>query len=151
MKEHIRPTHIEEIRARRKQVGLSARDVARRAGLNSELIAKLERGGVRRVRAQTAYSIGRVLDLDPAVVGGLPPWAEASPRHRLRILRYRRGWSKATAADRAGVCTSTLNTYETTRIPKDPTFLSFVTLALCGRAADVLTSDTDPQEKSSCQ
>jgi len=119
------------IRQQRQALGLTVRDVAAHAGMNSVSVAKIERGE-RRPKPRSALNIGEILGMDPALLAGLPPWDQATPRQRLRILRYRRGWSIRQVADRAGVDRSTVSAYETHRIPNDPTFVNFVGVTQLG-------------------
>ena len=140
-----RPPYVRAIRAKRKGKGLSARQVSLMADLNPDTLGGIEQGRVKRPQPRVAYRVAEILGMDPAEVGNLPRWADATASQRLRVLRYRRGWTTVQAADRAGLDRSTVNVWENGRIPNDTTFVDYLTQALCGRNADVLLGP-DPLE-----
>jgi transcriptional regulator with XRE-family HTH domain len=76
------PSHIgPRLRARREQVGLSLRELARRIGVSASLISQIERDKVNP-SVSTLYSLVRELGLDMGdlfSVEGAPPSSDAAP------------------------------------------------------------------------
>ena len=59
--------NAEKIEAMRQEHGLSRQELAERAGIARETIARMERS--ERVRAKTAWKVARVFGLHPKAVG----------------------------------------------------------------------------------
>ena len=130
------------IRRARLARGWSQRDLAKRAGVlrNTVHLAEVEKNPPL---PRTVAGIGRALDLDPATLAGLPAWADADMGARLAILRWRKGLSQIAAARLAGVAGTSLCLWERGERAPRPNLLDCLTLALCGRTAEVLEGE-DP-------
>jgi len=130
------------IRRERHVRGWSADEMAKAIGLSGATVVSLERGGTPS--PATVLAVGRWFDIDPAQLAGLPEWPDADLGNRLRILRFRKGWTMRQVADAAGTVHQTISGWELRRVmqPNSP-LIGKATMALCGQPAEVLTGE-DP-------
>jgi len=130
------------IRAARAIRGWSQDALAACAGVTAHTIVNVERGA-HAPSPKTAARLGRVLGIDPALVLGLPAWEDATRAQRIRILRTRKGWTFQQCREQSGVSSPTLADWERgVHLPKTA-LLDCLTMALCGRTAEVLEGN-DP-------
>lgn len=123
--------------------GWSQRELAKHCGLSPRTIQRFERGRSKRPSVRVAKALAGTLGLDFDALMGLPPWADASLGMRIRILRKRMDMSAGDVAARAGVDVGCVVDWEAgLRVPKRE-MLDCLTLALCGRKAEVLEGE-DP-------
>ena len=62
------------LRAKRLKLGISAREVARRAGLDNCTIARLERAMIPRPTVESLTAIAQVLDIPAADIFAITEW-----------------------------------------------------------------------------